>query len=188
MKPFFLILAILTNAVLLHAQGTLFFTTSFSGANEVPPNASTSGASMTFELVDATINCSVLVIGPLQATAVAINGPAFPGTVAPVLFNLPFQGTVFPDPITGVGGPSYHVGSTITASQIADLEAGKWYVNIDSAAFPNGELRGQLVPVPEPSSLALLALSGGLLIFPAFVSQRARRLRGEPPFSFRLPV
>jgi len=34
--------------------------------------------------------------------------------------------------------------ATLTAPQIADLEAGKWYVNVHTAANPGGEIRGQV--------------------------------------------
>ena len=32
----------------------------------------------------------------------------------------------------------------LTDAQIADLEAGKWYVNVHTAANPGGEIRGQV--------------------------------------------
>jgi hypothetical protein len=32
----------------------------------------------------------------------------------------------------------------ITAEQAADLKAGKWYVNIHTEKFPDGEVRGQV--------------------------------------------
>ena len=34
----------------------------------------------------------------------------------------------------------------LTAAQVADLMAGKWYVNIHTAANKGGEIRGQLMP------------------------------------------
>jgi hypothetical protein len=33
---------------------------------------------------------------------------------------------------------------SLTPAQAADLIAGKWYVNLHTAANPNGEIRGQL--------------------------------------------
>jgi hypothetical protein len=50
------------------------------------------------------------------------------------------------------------------ANQIADLENGLWYINIHSTTFGGGEIRGQILPVPEPSTLALLGLGVGALV------------------------
>ncbi|MGQ2979031.1 MAG: CHRD domain-containing protein, partial [Polaromonas sp.] len=34
--------------------------------------------------------------------------------------------------------------ATLTAAQMADLLAGKWYANIHTARYPGGEIRGQM--------------------------------------------
>jgi len=57
-------------------------------------------------------------------------------------------------------GPAYSI-----ANQISDLEGGLWYINIHSSVFPNGEIRGQILPVPEPSILALFGLSASALLW-----------------------
>ncbi|MDB5424047.1 MAG: hypothetical protein JWQ29_1463, partial [Phenylobacterium sp.] len=41
---------------------------------------------------------------------------------------------VTPSPIKGT--------ATLTDAQIADLNAGKWYFNVHTAANPGGEIRG----------------------------------------------
>jgi len=68
------------------------------------------------------------------ATAAHIHGPADPGANAGIV--VPFTGN-FASPIKG--------SATLTDAQIAQLEAGKWYVNIHTEANKPGEIRGQLV-------------------------------------------
>jgi hypothetical protein len=68
------------------------------------------------------------------ATAAHIHGPADPGANAGVV--VPFTGNLG-SPIKG--------SATLTDAQIAQLEAGKWYVNIHTDANKGGEIRGQLV-------------------------------------------
>ena len=36
--------------------------------------------------------------------------------------------------------------ATLTAEQMTEILAGKWYVNLHTAANPEGEIRGQLMP------------------------------------------
>jgi len=67
------------------------------------------------------------------ATAAHIHGPADPGANAGIV--VPFSGNLA-SPIKG--------SATLTDAQIAQLEAGKWYVNIHTEANKPGEIRGQL--------------------------------------------
>jgi hypothetical protein len=68
------------------------------------------------------------------ATAAHIHGPADPGANAGIV--VPFTGNLA-SPIKG--------STSLTDAQIAQLEAGKWYVNIHTEANKPGEIRGQLV-------------------------------------------
>lgn len=67
------------------------------------------------------------------AAAAHIHGPAGPGENAPPV--VPFANAA--SPITGT--------VTLTDAQAADLAAGKWYVNVHTAANRGGEIRGQIV-------------------------------------------
>ena len=69
-----------------------------------------------------------------STTAAHIHGPADPGANAGIV--VPFTGNLA-SPING--------SATLTDAQIAQLEAGKWYVNIHTEANRGGEIRGQLV-------------------------------------------
>jgi CHRD domain len=111
-------------------------TTQLRGANEVPPNASTGSGS-----VDAAFNKDTMLLrwkvnftGMTGAPTMAhFHGPAAVGANSGVALG-------WANPITnGMEG-----SATLTAAQAADLLAGKWYANIHSAAFPPGELRGQM--------------------------------------------
>ena len=66
------------------------------------------------------------------AVAAHIHGPAGPGENGPPV--VPFANAA--SPITGT--------ATLTDAQAADLAAGKWYVNVHTAANKGGEIRGQI--------------------------------------------
>ena len=61
------------------------------------------------------------------------RGRAAAGANAGVV--VPFTGSL-DSPISG--------SATLTDAQVADLKAGKWYVNLHTAASPGGEIRGQV--------------------------------------------
>jgi hypothetical protein len=66
--------------------------------------------------------------GPV--VAVHFHNAATPGGNGPPVV----PATASPSPIKGT--------ATLTDAQIADLNAGKWYFNIHTAANPGGEIRG----------------------------------------------
>ncbi|MDP3494605.1 MAG: CHRD domain-containing protein [Hyphomonadaceae bacterium] len=66
------------------------------------------------------------------AAAAHIHGPADPGANGPPV--IPFANAA--SPITGT--------ATLTDTQAADLAAGKYYVNVHTAANRGGEIRGQI--------------------------------------------
>jgi hypothetical protein len=67
------------------------------------------------------------------ATAAHFHGPAGVADKAGVAVAIPNAGT---SPVEG--------SATLTDAQAADLVAGKYYVNIHTAANPGGEIRGQV--------------------------------------------
>jgi CHRD domain len=119
---------------------TKIFKATLSGASEVPPATSPGAGAATATLDTATgmlvwdVTYSGLT-GP--AKAAHIHGPAGPGQNAGVV--VPLKGDLA-SPIKG--------SATLTAAQMADLEGGKYYVNIHTAANKGGEIRGQLQPAP----------------------------------------
>jgi CHRD domain len=69
------------------------------------------------------------------ATMAHFHGPADPGKDAPPVVTVP-------DTRLPIGG-----SVRLNDQEIADLEAGKWYFNVHTAANPGGEIRGQLKEV-----------------------------------------
>jgi hypothetical protein len=68
-----------------------------------------------------------------------LTGPA----VAAHFHNAPNPGGNGPPVVPAVVTPSPIKGTaTLTDAQIADLNAGKWYFNVHTAANPGGEIRG----------------------------------------------
>lgn len=111
-----------------------------SGMSEVPAVAvNASGA------LDAKVDLQTSVLtwtityagltGP--ATGGHFHGPAVAGQNAGIA--LPLSGSLA-SPISG--------SATLTATQLADLRAGKWYLNLHTAAHPGGEIRGQVTVQP----------------------------------------
>ncbi|HUC73196.1 MAG TPA: CHRD domain-containing protein [Stellaceae bacterium] len=119
---------------------TKVFKAALNGASEVPPTTSTGTGTATATLDTATrkLTWDVAYSGLSGAALAAhIHGPAAAGENAAVV--VPFTGKLA-SPIKG--------SKTLTPAEVTDLEAGKYYVNIHTAANKGGEIRGQLTPAP----------------------------------------
>lgn len=153
------------------ANASVVFRTPLSGANQVPPVSTAASGSATVTLRDDnnTLDVALSWTGlsslgefghihcctvPGTNTGVALDFGTLPNATA-AAFNRSYDLSTF----------AFGNGQT-EASFIAGLLAGQAYVNIHNAAFPNGEIRGQLQqaqvqPVPEPATAWLL--SGAVL-------------------------
>jgi CHRD domain len=107
------------------------------GAEEVPPvtTNATGKAEVSFDSTTKQLSWTVTFSGLSgDATAGHFHGPATPGQNAGVV--VPFQNPVT-SPVKGT--------ASLTDAQAADLLAGRWYINIHTAANRGGEIRGQVV-------------------------------------------
>lgn len=113
------------------------FSTQMTGSNQVPrvATAATGRADAVLNKETGLLRWKLSFTGLSgPATAGHFHGPAAIGTTGNIA--LAFKGAV-KSPLEG--------RATLTAAQAADLLAGKWYVNIHTAAHPGGEIRGQLI-------------------------------------------
>ncbi len=105
-------------------------------AHEVPPNDSAAKgiADVTYDTDSKLLTWKVTYSGLTgPATMAHFHAPAEPGKNAAVV--VPFK-----DAASGAEG-----SATLTDAQVADLLAGKMYVNVHTAAHPGGEIRAQVV-------------------------------------------
>jgi CHRD domain len=106
------------------------------GKSEVPANTSagTGTADIDYDAASKKLTWKLTYSGLSgPATAAHFHGPAEAGKNAGVAVAIPNAGT---SPVEG--------SATLTDAQAADLMAGKYYVNVHTAANPGGEIRGMV--------------------------------------------
>jgi hypothetical protein len=113
------------------------FKATLDGKSETPPNTSAGTGTADIDWDAATKKLSWKLTysglsGP--ATAAHFHGPAEPGKNAGVAVAIP---NATSSPVEG--------SATLTDAQASDLAAGKYYVNVHTAANPGGEIRGQVM-------------------------------------------
>ena len=111
------------------------FKATINGSSEEPVNASTATGTATLTYnKDTKIFTVVVNFSGITATGAHIHKGDM-GVSGPVVFG-------FTSPVTS---PINYTSVALDATQDADLNANMYYVNIHSAAFPGGEIRGQLI-------------------------------------------
>jgi CHRD domain len=117
------------------ASLTTRFAAVLNGAQETPPNPSTAtgtGIAFLHEPSNRVVY-TVSTNGLVNVTAAHIHQA--PATVAgPVIV-----------PLNGIPGQYCGVSDRLTAAQVTALKANGMYFNVHTAAFPNGEIRGQMI-------------------------------------------
>jgi hypothetical protein len=179
-----------------HAQ-ILVYTTTLSGAIEVPPNLSpaTGTATVTVNLGANTLRLETSFSGLLgNTTAAHIHGPtpaagtgtAGVMTTTPSFVGFPlgvtaispgFMDQTYDLGLSGTYGSTFlnttHSGSIASAraAYLTALADGKAYLNIHTTSFAGGEIRGFFTAVPEPSTYAAVIGAAALGV----VALRRRR-------------
>jgi hypothetical protein len=178
-------LALLVAAGTLFAGPITYYNVRLSGPAESPPNASPGigFASITIDTIShildivsddfsgllGTTTASHIHCCTLPTAGVATQTPSFVGFPLGVTsgsyshtFDMTLASTWNASFITGNGGTPAGAEAALAAGALA----GNAYLNIHTTVVPGGEIRGFLVAVPEPGTLALslAALAGIFLV------------------------
>lgn len=119
--------------------GRFIYSFGMDASQQVPPNESPGAGSCTVILEESsgevTVNCTYEALTS-TVTVVFIHGLAPPGTNAGVIMSLTPSGGIS-GTITGSG--------VLTPTQVQGMLDGLTYVNLRTASFPGGEIRGQIL-------------------------------------------
>ncbi len=132
--------AFFLSLICVHGVNAETFTANLSGAQEVPANASAAtGYGRVFLNESTGMITFTVVFSGLGSNQIGahIHAPGAIGVNGPISIDLGAPGGTS-NTITG--------SSAVTPTQIAQLRSHQAYINIHSANFPGGEIRGQLAP------------------------------------------
>ena len=173
----------------MSAYATVFqYSVTLDGPSEPTPSLGTGSGTVNYDDVAHTLQLQVSFSGltnsgsgttashihaptasPFSGTAgVATTTPSFAGFPVGVTsgtysdtLDLTLASSYNPAFVTANGGTTAGAESALAAA----MAGGNAYWNIHSQAFPGGEIRGFLVAVPEPSTISLIGLGTGALIW-----------------------
>ena len=161
------------------AAATLMFSAALDGAQEVPlPTGSAATGMALLELNDAqtrleiSIQLNGLDLDGLQTASpdddvvglhihrggFGVNGPVVFGFIGP---NNDLNADLLIDPLAGLVTSAWDLNegnATTLAAELPSLFSEGLYFNVHTPAFPAGEIRGQILQVPEPAMLGLMGI------------------------------
>lgn len=148
------------------SAGIITYNVTLSGTESVPVNVTSAfgSAVVTVDDVLNSVTVSLSFTGLIGGNASAAHIHCCSAITANAPVVIPFTG--FPTTTSG----TYTNTFTTTSANIAGIEAGQAYINIHNSVFPGGEIRGDILPAPEPGTVGLLGV--GLL---GMMAARARR-------------
>jgi len=143
----FTVIVVALLSVTTHAAGQEY-SAQLTGSAVVPPvsSAATGVFVATLDTQTRTFSYTLEFKGLSSSEGSAyIQGPAAKGTNAAM--------AVFPISKAGVPLPASPIRATVTLTdnQMKELQSNLWYVVIHTSAFPNGEIRGQIMKKLKPA-------------------------------------
>lgn len=143
------------------------FAFSMNGGQQVPPTSSTASGLCFADLNDGATGLLVSCNHNVAAATAAHLHSAPPEAMGPVAFsfdpNSPFAANV-----------------PMTPRLVADFAAGFLYVDLHSTAFPEGEIRGQLIAAQSVLVIPTLGEWGMILLALSLAALAWRRLGAQP--------
>ena len=163
------------------SAATTTYTFNLDATQQVPANTSPAAGSFQMMLDDVanTITFSsgsFGLVGAVNASHIHWAPAGFNGGVVyNLLMNADSMGPLMIGPVAlansyGFTGANKAIAGTLISA--INATPSNYYVNIHTTAYGNGEIRGQLAPIPEPGTYALLAIGLGVI----GVAARRRRV------------
>ncbi len=158
------LLAVLLAAIALPSSATVWvLTANLTGSQVVPPTSSTAfgQAIMNYDDVSKLFNLAVYEVGLTKSEILSAKiYVGAPGTNGPAIYDMDGGASWSGN---GIAYTRFITGGLFPAANEADLLAGNTYIQINT---PGGtkNIRGQLIPVPEPMTLVGLSTGLGLLL------------------------
>jgi len=178
-------LAVLLGAISSSAYSVPFVAT-LSGDQEVSPVVSTAtgSAQLLLNAAQDRLEIHISIVGldldglqtpgnPNDDVTRAHIHSAPAGTNGGIVFgfldpNSDLNGDLMIDPVAGTIFSAWDLAEgngTTLGAQLAALLNDGLYINVHTTSYPGGEIRGQILRVPEPAALALFAVAFAALGF-----------------------